>query len=127
MIYKRTKFLVEILELLVFCPCHIFHRHTVSQHNPFGHLNFLLHSPQCTHKFHLHLPKAQIKIQTTQMHPYKCYFPLSYTCVLDPKNIFFTTVIVKSETSIFFLAHLLVVIKSHSYLQSQNPSYTKKG
>ena len=31
---------------------------------------------------------------------YRCYFPLSYTPTLDPKKVFFATVIVKSETGI---------------------------
>lgn len=32
---------------ILFCLCHAFHRHTLSQHNSLGHLKFLL-PPQCT-------------------------------------------------------------------------------
>ena len=132
LMYKLSRFLVEILELLAFfCLCHAFLRHTLSQHNPLGHLNFLLHSPQfpafSTQKLHSHLPKAQMVVQTTWMHTYGCYFPLSYTFVLDPKKIFFTAGIVKSEISISLLVHLEGVVESHLYLQSQNPSCTMWG
>lgn len=116
LIYKQSKFLVEILELLVFFGlCHAFHRHTLSQHNPLGYLNFILYFPQCTQKFCLYIPKAQIEVQTTWMHTYGSYFVVIIH-VLDPKRIFFTTVIVKSETSICLLVHLVEVVDLHSYL-----------
>lgn len=123
--YKQYKFLVEILELLVFFGlCHAFHRHTLSQHNPLGYLNFILYSPQYTQKFCLHISKAEIEVQTTWMHTYGCYFIVIH--VLDPKRIFFTTVIVKSETSICLLVHLVEVVDLHSHLQSWNPLCTMK-
>lgn len=40
LICKHCRFLVDILELLVFCLCYAFLRHTLSQHNPLGHLIF---------------------------------------------------------------------------------------
>lgn len=87
--YKQYKFLVEILELLVFFGlCHAFHRHTLSQHNPLGYLNFILYSPQYTQKFCLHISKAEIEVQTTWMHTYGCFFFLSHTHALDSKKIF---------------------------------------
>ena len=122
--YKHSSFLAEILELLVFfCFCYTFHGHTLSQHNPWCHLNFLLLSRQCTHKFHLHLPKAQIKVQTTWMHTYRCYFPLSNTCVRPKEDIFRHSDCEKWNKHPVTV-HLVGVVKSHSYLQSQNSSCT---
>ena len=87
LMYKYSKFLVEILDLLVFvCLCHAFHKHTLSQHDPLGHLHFLLNYTQC---IHLYLPKEQMEVQTTWMYTYGCYFPLSHTQVLDLKKLFF--------------------------------------
>ena len=114
--YKHSKFLVEILELTVSCLCHSFHRRTLSQHNPLGHLLFLLHSPQGIQKFHLHLPNSQIKVQTTWIHTYRYCRLLSYTCLLDPKKIFFTTVIVKNETSICVFSFATLNMNLHEIL-----------
>ena len=44
----------------------------------------------------------------------------------DPKKIFFTTVIVKSETSIILHVYLVGVVESHSYLEFKNLSFTMK-
>ena len=127
LMYKHSRILMEVLWLLFFfCPCHAFNGHTLSQYNPLGHLNFPLNSPECTQKFHLCLPKAQMEVLTTWMHTYRRYLPLEYTHILDPKKIFFATVVVKWNTH-HFIVHLLGIVQSHSYLQSQNPSCTMKG
>ena len=50
---EHSKFLVEIVDLLVLCLCHVFQGHILSPHNPFGHLIFFffLHSPQWRRKW----------------------------------------------------------------------------
>ena len=37
---EHSKFLVEIVDLLVLCLCHAFQGHILSPHNSFGHLIF---------------------------------------------------------------------------------------
>lgn len=101
---------------MVLCLCQDFHRHVHSPHDPLVHPPFFLQFPQCTPKFHLHLPKTQVEVQITGMHTHGCYFLLSYSQISDTKKVF-TTVIVKSESSTLFRLHLTGVVKSHSYLQ----------
>lgn len=93
----------------------------------YGHLNFLLPSPQCTQKFHLHLPKVKIEVQTTYTHLWVLVSILLYLCARPKGDIFLAQWWWKVKTSILLLVHVVRVIKSHWYLQSQNPSCTTKG
>lgn len=121
LICKHCRFLVDILELLVFCLCYAFLRHTLSQHNPLGHLIFFCSLHSVLKSFIYIFQRYKWK---SQQHgcSYVCYFLLSYTHVLDPKKDIFHHS--SCETSIFM--HL-VVVKSYSYLQSWNLSCTMKG
>lgn len=61
--YKRSKFLGEILGLLVLFWFAAFRGFALSQRD---RLHFLLHSLQRPQKFHLHFPEAQLGVQANK-------------------------------------------------------------